>query len=653
VAPLSELTHQDVPWRWEETEKRAFQELKDKLSNAPTVKYYDINLPTELVVDASPIGLGAILTQRTPEGHVNTVAYASRKLTPTEQKYSQTEREALGAVWGSEHFHLYLYGVEYLIVTDHKPLVGIFSKVNSTPTARLDRMCLRLLPYKWKVEYRPGKTNPADYLSRHPISRTESPNHQERSWVEEQVRSVIVCAIKPYAESGFAITLDEIRDATQNDPELQEVIKYIQNQRWFESSANLQSYKNVRNELSLADGLVMRGDRIVIPQKLQDRVIKTAHRSHQGIVKTKQFLRETVWFTNLDRLVEKAVSHCLYCQVATPKSCETMEPLKMTPLPDGPWSEVAVDFSGPFKNGDYLLVVIDEYSRFPEVEVVTSTSAEAVLPKLDSIFSRHGIPRIVKSDNGPPFNGETFERFARTQGFIHRKVTPLWPRANGEVERFMRVLGKCVRIAQMEYGNYKQELYRFLRHYRATPHSTTGKSPAELLNNRKLRTEVPTVRKQVKFTDDRLRERDARCKAYMKELADDRNHAKDSGIERGDTVLVRQEKRSKLDTPYRPSPYVVTNTKGSMITARNGEQHTITRNSSHFKRIPPTANVPDTQDETSVPNVPNVLDTSSTPELPDSNVLTPSTMDTDAEPRRSVRVRQPPVYLKDFVQKVY
>ena len=138
-------------------------------------------------------------------------------------------------------------------------------------------------------------------------------------------------------------------------------------------------------------------------------------------------------------------------------------------------------------------------------------------------------------------------------GFRHRKITPRWPRANAEVERFMRTLGKAVRTAQMDYGDWRQELNRFLRHYRATPHSTTGVTPSELLNGRKLRTELPSVSKKkedMSVTGNRLKERDDILKAYMKELADTRNHAKDSNIEVGDRVLVKRDERPrKIQTP--------------------------------------------------------------------------------------------------------
>ena len=179
----------------------------------------------------------------------------------------------------------------------------------------------------------------------------------------------------------------------------------------------------------------------------------------------------------------------------------------MSPLPDGPWQEISIDFCGPFPTGEYLLVAVDDYSRFTEVEIMHSTSTQTVIPRLDAMIARHGIPVKARTDNGPPFNGELFDRWCRAIGMIHRKITPLWPKANGEAERFMRTLEKAARTAMICHGSWKQEIYQFLRHYRATPHTTTTKSPAELLYsyNRKLRTELPIapvlLKKRVRFAD--------------------------------------------------------------------------------------------------------------------------------------------------------
>ena len=196
--------------------------------------------------------------------------------------------------------------------------------------------------------------------------------------------------------------------------------------------------------------------------------------------------------------------------------------------------------------------------EFPEVEIVHSTSAKAVLPKLDRVFAAYGVPQVVKSDNGPPFNGHEFAQFADYLGFKHRRVTPLWPEANGEVERFMKTFGKELRTT----SNWKQQMYQFLRNYRATPHCTTGVAPATALFGRPIRIKLPcpvAVPCESNLKPALMREHDAHQKLKMKTVAESRRSVKDSDIQVGDTVLVRQPKTGKFSTPYHPVPLKYTN----------------------------------------------------------------------------------------------
>ena len=168
-------------------------------------------------------------------------------------------------------------------------------------------------------------------------------------------------------------------------------------------------------------GLLLRDTCIVIPSSLQQNVVDLAHTGHQGIVKTKALLREKVWFCNIESLVEDTVKNCLACQIATPTF--NQELLRMSPLPRAPWTELSMDF-GQISLNQFLFVVIDEYSRLPFVEIVNFSSAHAVIPKLDSILTLRGIPEVIKSDNGPPFNGENCHQYAMSMGFKHGKITP-------------------------------------------------------------------------------------------------------------------------------------------------------------------------------------------------------------------------------------
>lgn len=640
VAPLRRLTHQDAKFKWGETEENAFKKLKQAIASSETVEYFDVNLSTEVIVDASPIGLGAVLTQRDHNNKVRIIEYASRPLTDTEQRYSQTEREMLGVVWGCEHFNIYLYGSEFKVKTDHKPLLGIV-KHTSKPTARLERLNLRLQPYKMTLIYKPGKDNEADYLSRHPGKKAM--NHKSR--IDIQINFVCVNALEEY--TGDGLTMQKLKEATREDPILQSVIEMIKSKANWQKSQEFWPYKLVSEELSVSDGLVMRGDRIVIPKKLQSKVIEIAHSSHQGIVKTKSFLRETVWFPGLDRLVEQAVQECLPCQAATRTYRSVKAPLEMTKIPDHPWEEVSADFYGPLSTGEYLLVVVDDNSRFPEVEIISSLSTKTVIPKFDAMFARHGIPKVVKTDNGPPFNGELFTKWGASIGFTHRKITPLWPQANGEAERMMGTLGKVIRISHLEKKNWKQQLYNFLRHYRATPHSTTGISPAEMLYGRKIRTEIPTIssqKKTVRFED--IAKKDEEMKEKMKRIEDAKNNAVKVNLQVDDRVLVKQKVSRKSETPYKPEPYQVTDINGTMITARNNN-HKITRNVSYFKKVSENcgkmepkreemdSDVTDDDEEPETKAMEAEVEVNKTPEL-----------------RQSQRIRKRPEYLKDYVEMI-
>jgi transposase InsO family protein len=223
----------------------------------------------------------------------------------------------------------------------------------------------------------------------------------------------------------------------------------------------IESFYKIKEELSVTkDGLIMRGTRVVIPKILQNRVIRIAHGGHLGMVKTKQLLRCHVWFPAIDSLVENAIKACHKCQINT--DLTKFEPSCPTEMPDGPWALVSVDFYGPLKCGKYLLVLICEYSRYPLVKVISGTSARTVIPVLNEIFSIFGIPGALKSDNGPPFNSFEFKQFSIEQGFKHKKITPLWPRANGMCERFMRNLGKIMRNCSSSQVELEAKLIEFL-----------------------------------------------------------------------------------------------------------------------------------------------------------------------------------------------
>lgn len=584
AAPLRALTKKDAKWKWTETEEKAFHAITNHLTDDTVMGYYKTQQETEVIVDASPVGLGAILAQR-GDGQFRPVTYVSRALTPVEQRYSQTEREALAIRWACERLRMYLAGTSFKIVTDHKPLVYIFNNPASKLPMRIERWSMYLQEFDFLVEYRSGKTNPADYMSRHPCKEKNDHHQRHQANRTERVVKQITANSVP-----TAMTLQEIKEATEKDSTINKIKDIIQsdNREARFNEEDLKPYKTIHLELSIVDGLLLRQTRIVMPTALRRKVIKLSHEGHQGIVKSKQLLRQMVWFPGIDKMVEKEVRKCLPCQAATPY--KQVEPLQMTELPEEPWQNISVDFCGPYPTGEYCLVMVDDYSRYPVVEVIHSTSAAAVIPKLDKIFAMFGIPKTCKTDNGPPFQSEEFATYAKEQGFKHRKITPLHPAANGEAERFVKTLQKHVRTATTEKTNWKKTMPTFLRMYRATPHASTGKTPYSLLfGGREMRGKIPQVA-QPAADDDNVRARDAKSKQKMKEYADQRAHAKTSIIEKGDTVLLRQEKQNKLSSPFEGTPYTVQQRKDSMIIAtRTSDGREVTRNASHFKKFIPSS----------------------------------------------------------------
>lgn len=165
--------------------------------------------------------------------------------------------------------------------------------------------------------------------------------------------------------------------------------------------------------MAVCKGLLVKGLKLVIPLSLQDQVVKLAHQGHQGLTKTKHLLRSKVWFPKLDSKVCKEVGTCEVCHLIRPT--EKQEPLQMSTLPEKPWENLAVDFCGPLESGAYLMVVVDECTRYPVVVDVFSTSAQAVIPELQKIFGIFGLPKVLKSDNGPPFF------WTRVQGVFKQK----------------------------------------------------------------------------------------------------------------------------------------------------------------------------------------------------------------------------------------
>ncbi|MCG8032586.1 MAG: aspartyl protease family protein, partial [Candidatus Thiodiazotropha taylori] len=269
-APLRELTHKNAIFKWGQAEQNSFDRLKKCLASAGTLAYYDKNAQTQVIADASPVGLGAVLTQKQGDDY-RVISYASRSLTDTEKRYSQTEKEALSLVWACERFHVYLYGTNFELLTDHKPLETIFApRSRSKSCARIERWVLRLQSYKFTVRYIKGRKNIADTLSRL-LSKTEEqePNLSKSVESDDYVKFVA------RESTPVAMTTREIERASDQDSELVAVRECLLNGKWYQLP--YKEYLPVRSELSAIGKLILRGTRIVIPRSLREQVLTLGH----------------------------------------------------------------------------------------------------------------------------------------------------------------------------------------------------------------------------------------------------------------------------------------------------------------------------------------------------------------------------------------
>lgn len=247
------------------------------------------------------------------------------------------------------------------------------------------------------------------------------------------------------------------------------------------------------------------------------------------------------------------------------------------------WEHLACDLLGPLPSGDYLFVVVDYYSRFFELEFTKSTTAEKLVSILSKILVTHGLALSIRTDNGPQFISECFKNFMEENGIEQRVTTPLWPQANGEIERQNRSIFKRLRIAQAKRRNLKSEVDRFLMMYRSTPHTTTGMSPAELLFGRSYRTKLPQLGES--SSESEVKDRDAEKKEKGKIYADNKRNAVESTTQAGDRVLLREEKKNKLSASFNSDPFRVVKKNGHsfLIQADSGVQYK--RNITHGKKL--------------------------------------------------------------------
>lgn len=278
--------------------------------------------------------------------------------------------------------------------------------------------------YDFEIRYRPtGEHANVDGLSRLPIPLSRD---------EEDSLDATVFNISQM--EALPVTTAQLRYHTRRDPLLGKIMRYAKGSWPNRTRADVRPFKHRANELSVEGECLFWGTTVVIPRKLQSKLMEELHRDHPGIVKMKAVARSYMWWPNIDKDLEALAKSCKEC--ASVKRAPPKVPLHPWTWPQKPWQRAHLDFAGPFQ-GSMFFLAVDAYSKWPEVEVMTSTTTGKTLDVLRRWFSSHGLPEAVVTDNGPQFVSEEFEEFCKLNGIKHLRSAPYHPASNGLVERFV------------------------------------------------------------------------------------------------------------------------------------------------------------------------------------------------------------------------
>jgi hypothetical protein len=551
--PLRALVKSDIPWAWSESQQSAFEHLKQLVVESPVLRYFDTSKPAVIQTDASSTGIGSCLMQDNQP-----IAFASRALTDCETRWAQIEKELMAIVFACEKFAHYIYGQVVTVQSDHKPLEAVFKKAISATTPRLQRMLLRLLKYRPRVEYTPGKSMYiADTLSRAYL--TGSPTSSERELtadIEVTVHTLLhECPLSNKM-------LDDIRDATSKDNTMSELRDYIVN--GFPSdisvlSSELKAYHKLIADLHEIDGLLVHNAKIIIPSSLRKQMLDIVHEGHLGIEKCKSMARQSMYWPGLAREIEQVVGRCATCNAYRRR--QQPETLLPHPVPSRPWEKIGADI---FTLGrkDYLLLV-DYYSKYPEIVLLQDKTASSVVTSMKSVFARHGIPDVVITDN-MPFSSLVMTSFARDWNFQVVTSSPHFAQSNGQAERTVQTIKLLLKKA-MDSGN---DPYIALLQYRNTPVSDFDKSPAQLLFNRVLKTKLPTLPTCLQSSDAKTR-KDLEHRQQRQKVYYDRGTRDLAPLVQGTVVRVRHNNkwlRGIVESQHSaPRSYVVRMENGSAL----------------------------------------------------------------------------------------
>ena len=526
---MHRLTEKNVVFKWTPECTEAFQKLKQALTTSPILIYPSLDKEFILDTDASGTGVGAVLSQIGEDGKEHVIAYYSKTLSKTERQYCVTRRELLAVIMAVKHFHHYLYGVHFLIRTDHGALTWLTNFKN--PEGQLARWLEILGTYNYTIKHRAGlRHGNADGLSRRPCREC---NHCEKRENHDQDLNQDICqktrAIRTNESDETepseistnwvdSKSHEELKQSQEADPILKTVIQWLNSAtkpKWQDIShldKTHKAYWAQWDRFTIVNGILYRkwintttSDHLlqyVLPSCFRNEVLKALHddplAGHMGVKRTIARVRYRFYWVGYQAFVERYCQRCIECQKRKGPSQNTRAAMK-TYVVGETMDRVALDILGPvpqtYNGNKYLLVITDYFTRYAEAYALPNINASTVAEKMVTEFiCRYGVPTQVHTDQGAQFTSDLFVELCKMLHIDKTRNSPFHPQSSGLVEKLNGtiedMLSKFVTKNQRDWDTY---LPFIMLAYRSAPHDTLGESPNLMMFGREVQIPVDLV----------------------------------------------------------------------------------------------------------------------------------------------------------------
>ena len=498
--PLVDLTRRHARWVWTCEHETAFRKLQSVLVSDKVLMYPRINQPYKLYTDASAHCVGGILTQQDDDGIERVIQYVSHQLNDSQRKWATIEREAFAIVYCLKKLRPYLWGADFEILTDHKPLRALF--VGAVANTRVQRWAVLIAEYGAPIKYRNGKSHVrADFLSRLPPPAVDIID--TAAAVEPQMGTVTWT---------LPLRFDRIN---KNDLSQHQQVEFQDgwNLALDPDNVDYQVQDGVLYSCRRPGARQAQYPRVLLPTNWRQQVIDRCHQQtgHAGAWRTLCAIREAYVWPGMQKDVKVALTSCAICQLY--KSQPQHTPFTRMPDPRYPHQIVSVDITGPFTRSQrgnvYLLNFVDHLTGWADCYPLSNKRGATIVDVLQTDYlPRYGPMEILISDNGREFLNSDFRNFCLACDVDHRTTTPYRPQANAKVERFHRTLkGILERLIAVNTSSWESQLGPALMAYRNTV-SRANYTPFQALFGCHMRVPLTTAFREgeasLDHADDRI-----------------------------------------------------------------------------------------------------------------------------------------------------